>query len=88
MALGQWRLDVIEGVRKRADDLAFEKVGGAGLEVAGVGLQPFMVFEGDPVTKDMNRLWLAGKAGGQLLGDEEVDRGRRAPARRRSCRDR
>ena len=35
-------------------------------------LQPLVVPGSDPVAEDVNRLGLAGKAGGQLLGDEAV----------------
>ena len=45
---------------------------GAGLEIAGMCLQPLVVSGSDPVTEDVNRLGLAGEAGGQLLGDEAV----------------
>src|SRR6188768_2705853 len=69
---GQRRIDVEERVRKRAGDLVLGKVCGAGLDVAGMRLQPLVVSGSDPVTEDVNRLWLAGKARGQLLGDEAV----------------
>jgi hypothetical protein len=72
VALAEGRPDVVEGVRQRAGDPVLVKVGGAGLEVAGVGLQPLMVSEIDPVTEDVHRLGLAGEAGGQLLGDEAI----------------
>ncbi len=72
VALGQGGADVVEGVRERAGDLVLAKVGGAGLDVAGVGLQPLVISGSDPVTEDVNRLGLAGEAGGQLLGDEAV----------------
>lgn len=66
------RADVVERVRKRAGDLVLVQVCGAGLEVAGVCLQPLVVSGIDPVAEDVNRLGLAGEAGGQLLGDEAV----------------
>ena len=66
------RGDAVERVRERAGDLVLVKVCGAGLYVAGVCLQPLVVSGSDPVTEDVNRLGLAGKAGGQLLGDEAI----------------
>ena len=45
---------------------------GAGLEVAGLRLQPLMVVGRDPVTEHVDRLRLAREPGGQLLGDEDV----------------
>ncbi len=72
MALGQRRRHVEEGVREGAGDPVLVQVCGAGLDVAGMCLQPLVVSGGDPVTKDVNRLGLAGEAGGQLLGDEAV----------------
>ena len=66
------RRDVEEGVREGAGDPVLVKVRGTGLDVAGVGLQPLVVSESDPVTEDVNRLGLAGEADGQLLGDEGV----------------
>jgi len=66
------RRDVVEGVRQRAGDPVLVEVRGAGLDVAGVCLQPLVVSRSDPVAKDVNRLGLAGEAGGQLLGDEAV----------------
>jgi hypothetical protein len=72
VALGQGRADVVERMRQGAGDLVLVKVGGAGLDVAGVCLQPLVVPGSDPVTEDVNRLGLAGEAGGQLLGDEAV----------------
>ena len=72
VALGQGRADVVEGMGQGACNLVLAKVGGAGLEIAGMGLQPLVVPGSDPVTEDVNRLGLAGEAGGQLLGDEAV----------------
>ena len=72
MARGERGGDVVEGMRERARDLVLVKVGGAGLDVAGVCLQPLVVSGSDPVTEDVHRLGLAGEAGGQLLGDEAV----------------
>src|SRR6201999_2365926 len=69
-----------ERVRERAADLVLVKVCGAGLDVAGVCLQPLMVSGSDPVTEDVNRLGLAGKASGQLLGDEAVGTARQLEA--------
>ncbi len=88
MAPCERRRDVEEGVRQGAGDLVLVQVRGTGLDVAGVGLQPLVVSGSDPVTEDVNRLWLAGETGGQLLGDEGVGQGPRARAPRRSCRDR
>ena len=45
---------------------------GAGLDVAGVRLQPLVVVGRDPVAEDVNRLRLAREPGRQLLGDEDV----------------
>ena len=59
-------------MRQRAGDPVLVQVGGAGLDVAGVGLKPVVVGGGDPVTEDVHRLRLAGEPGGQLLGDEDV----------------
>jgi hypothetical protein len=72
VAPGQRRGDVEERVRQRADDLPLVKVGGAGLDIAGMCLQPLMVSGSDPATEDVHRLGLAGEAGGQLLGDEAI----------------
>ena len=72
VAPGQRRGDVEEGMRQGAGDPLLVKVCGAGLDVAGVRLQPLVVSGSDPVTEDVNRLGLAGEAGGQLLGDEAV----------------
>ena len=72
MAPGQRRGDVEEGMREGAGDPVLVQVCGAGLDVAGMCLQPLVVSGSDPVTKDVNRLGLAGEAGGQLLGDEAV----------------
>ena len=72
VAPGQRRGDVEEGMRQRAGDPLVVKVGGTGLDVAGMRLQPLVVSGSDPVTEDVNRLGLAGEAGGQLLGDEAV----------------
>jgi len=72
MAPGQRRRDVVEGMRQGAGDPPLVKVRGAGLDIAGVCLQPLVVPGIDPVTKDVHRLGLAGEAGGQLLGDEAV----------------
>jgi hypothetical protein len=69
---GQRRGHVVEGVRESAGNPVLVKVCGAGLEIAGVGLQPLVVPGIDPVTEDVHRLGLAGEAGGQLLGDEAV----------------
>ena len=82
------RRDVEEGVRERAGDPVLVQVCGAGLDVAGMGLQPLVVSGSDPVTEDVNRLGLAGEAGGQLLGDEAVGPVLQLEAARRSCRDR
>jgi hypothetical protein len=59
-------------MRQGGGDLVLGKVRGAGLYVAGMCLQPLVVSGSDPVTEDVNRLWLAGKACGQLLGDEAI----------------
>jgi hypothetical protein len=72
VAPGQGRVDVVERVRERAGDLVLVKVCGAGLDVAGVCLQPLMVPGSDPVAEDVHRLGLAGEASGQLLGDEAI----------------
>ena len=64
--------NVVERVRERARDPIVMKVCGAGVDIAGVCLQPFVVSGSDPVTEDVHRLSLAGEAGGQLLGDEAV----------------
>ena len=72
VARRQRRRDVVEGMRQGAGDLVLVKVCGAGLDVAGVCLQPLVVPGSDPVAEDVNRLGLAGEAGGQLLGDEAV----------------
>ena len=68
----QRRVDVVERVRERGGDLVLGKVRGAGLQIAGVCLQPLVVSGGDPITEDVNRLGLAGEASGQLLGDEAI----------------
>ena len=68
----QRRIDVVERVRQPAGDPVVLEVCGAGLEIAGMCLQPLVVSGGDPVTEDVNRLGLAGEASGQLLGDEAV----------------
>ena len=88
MAPGQRRGDVEEGVRQRAGDPVLVQVCGAGLDIAGMCLQPLVVSGSDPVTEDVNRLGLAGEAGGQLLGDEAVGPVGELQAARRSCRDR
>ena len=88
VAPGQRRRDVEEGVREGAGDPVLVQVCGAGLDIAGMGLQPLVVSGSDPVTEDVNRLGLAGEAGGQLLGDEAVGTVRPAPGSPRSCRDR
>ena len=88
MAPGQRRGDVEEGMRERAGDPVLVQVCGAGLEVAGMRLQPLVVSGSDPVTEDVNRLGLAGEAGGQLLGDEAVGTVGQLAGSRRSCRDR
>jgi hypothetical protein len=72
MAPRQRRGDVEEGVRQSANDSLLVKVCGAGLDIAGMCLQPLVVSGSDPVTQDVNRLGLAGEAGGQLLGDEAI----------------
>ncbi len=59
-------------MRQGAGDPGLVQVCGAGLDIAGMCLQPLMVSASDPVTEDVNRLGLAGEAGGQLLGDEAV----------------
>ena len=59
-------------MRQGASDPVVVKVCGAGLDIAGMRLQPLVVSGGDPVDEDVNRLGLAGEAGGQLLGDEAV----------------
>ena len=74
VAPGQRRADVVERVRQRAGDLVLVKVCGAGLDVAGVCLQPLVVSGSDPVTEDVYRLGLAGESG-------------RSAPRRRSSRD-
>jgi hypothetical protein len=61
-----------ERVCQRAGDLALVEVRGAGLEVVRVRLEELVVGRGDPVTEDVDRLWLAGEPGGELLGDEDV----------------
>ena len=45
---------------------------GAGLDAVAVGLKPFVVLRGDPVTEDVDGLRLALEADRQLLGDEHV----------------
>src|SRR5215213_5970998 len=72
MAPGERRSDVEERMRERAGDLVLAQIRGTGLDVAGMCLQPLVVSWGDPITEDVYRLGLAGKAGGQLLGDEAV----------------
>ena len=72
VAPGQRRGDVEEGMRQGGSDPLLVKVRGAGLDIAGMRLQPLVVSGSDPVTEDVNRLGLAGEAGGQLLGDEAV----------------
>jgi hypothetical protein len=72
VAPGQGRGDVEEGMRQGTGDPIVVKICGAGFDVAGMRLQPLVVSGGDPVTEDVNRLGLAGEAGGQLLGDEAV----------------
>jgi hypothetical protein len=76
----EWGGDVVERVRERAGDLVLVKVGRAGLDVAGVCLQPIVVPGSDPVAEDVYRLCLAGEAGGQLLGDEAVGTARELEA--------
>ena len=88
MAPGERRRDVEEGVRQGAGDPVLVQVCGTGLDVAGMGLQPLMVSGSDPVTEDVNRLRLAGEAGGQLLGDEAVGKVVELQRTRRSCRGR
>ena len=65
-------LDRIEGMGERAGDLALVQIGGAGLDVAGVRLQPLVVLRRDPVTEHVHGTRLAREPGGQLLGDEAV----------------
>ena len=72
MARGQRRADGVVGVGERARDLALVQVGGAQLDVAAVGLQPFVILGGDPVAEHVNRLGLAAEVRGELLGDEHV----------------
>src|SRR4051794_16380178 len=66
VAPSERRGDVEEGMRQGADNPLLVKVCGAGFDVAGMGLQPLVVSGRDPVTEDVNRLGLAGEAGGQL----------------------
>src|SRR4029077_2719837 len=54
----EWRRNVEEGVREGAGDPVLVQVCGTGLDVAGVGLQPLMVPGSDPVTENVDRLWL------------------------------
>ena len=88
VAPGQRRGDVVERVRERGGDLVLVKVCGAGLDVAGVRLQPLVISGSDPVTEDVHRLGLAGEASGQLLGDEAVGTIGELAGSRRSCRGR
>ena len=52
--------------------LVLVQVGGDGLDVAGVGLQPLVVVRRDAEAEDVDGLRLAAEARGQLLGDEHV----------------
>ncbi len=65
-------LDRVEGMGERAGDLVLVQVGGAGLDVAGMGLEPVVVGGGDPVAEHVHGLGLAGEPGRELLGDEDV----------------
>ncbi len=72
MAGGEGGADVVVGVRQGTCDLPLVEVGGAQLDVAAMGLQPLVVGGGDPVAEDVDRLGLAAKMSGELLGDEHV----------------
>ena len=72
MARGQRRLDGVERVGERARDLVLVQVGGDGLDVAGVRLQPLVVVGRDAEAEHVHGLRLAAEARGQLLGDEHV----------------
>ena len=72
VAGGQRRLDRVERVRQRARDLVLVQVGGDGLDVARVGLEPVVVGRRDAQAQHVDGLWLAAEPHGQLLGDEHV----------------
>ena len=72
MASGEWGLHRVERVRQRGRDLVRMQIGRAGFDVVVVRLEPFVIVGRDSVAEDVNRLGLAGEAGGQLLGDEAV----------------
>ena len=64
--------DGVVGMRERARDVALAQVVRAQLDVVAVSLEPLVVLAGDAVAEDVDRLWLAAEARGQLLGDEHV----------------
>jgi hypothetical protein len=69
---GQRRRDGVERMRERAGDLVLVQVGGDGLDVAGVRLQPVVVVRRDAVDEHVDRLRLAVELRRQLLRDEHA----------------
>ena len=72
VARRQRRLDGVERVRQRARDPVLVQVGGAGLDIAAVGLQPLVVAARDPEAEEVDGLRLSLEPRGQLLRDEDA----------------